>query len=65
MSVTECPHCGRKLDPDEDSIYCEHCGGNITREPQYIDDPNAEILKELKKMNKLLEEMSRKMGNWV
>lgn len=33
MSVTVCPHCQHKLDPFEDSIYCEECGGNIMRPP--------------------------------
>lgn len=34
MSVTICPHCGKDLDPLEDSLYCEHCGGNIMRPPR-------------------------------
>lgn len=34
MSITICPHCKHELDKYEDSIYCEKCGGNITREPK-------------------------------
>lgn len=33
MSITICPHCLKELDPNEESIYCEHCGGNIHRLP--------------------------------
>lgn len=34
MSVSICPHCRKDLSADDaEGIYCEHCGGNITREP--------------------------------
>ena len=33
MSVTECPWCHHELDPNDESIYCEACGKNITRQP--------------------------------
>ena len=35
MSISQCPHCKGSLSGDDaEGIYCEHCGGNITRPPK-------------------------------
>lgn len=41
MSITNCPRCQTELDPTDDSIYCEECGWNITREFARADDNEA------------------------
>jgi hypothetical protein len=37
-SIDTCPHCQKTLDPNDDTIYCEHCGENITREPPFVNE---------------------------
>lgn len=51
MSVTTCPHCQHDLDPTEDSLYCESCGGNIMRQPRHpraveVDEELRELARE-------------------